>query len=103
MGWLVRIIALRTIREFWENPEYSDSEKRLRHWYDIARLADWANPQDVKNQYGNASFVGNNRVVFNIAGNKYRLVVLFNYHQRKGFVRFIGTHSQYDDIDVETI
>ena len=103
MGWLVRIIALKTIRKFWENPQYSDSEKPLRYWYDIARGADWESPQAVKNQYGNASVVGHGRVVFNIAGNKYRLIVKFNYRKRKGFIRFIGTHAQYDEIDAGTI
>ena len=103
MGWLVRIIALRTIREFWEIPQNSDSEKPLRHWYDITRGANWTSPQLVKQQFGAASVVGNNRVVFNIAGNKYRLIVKFNYGKQRGYIRFIGTHAQYDAIDAETI
>ena len=99
----MRIIALKTIRDFWENPQYSDSEKPLRHWYDIARGADWASPHTVKSQYGSASLVGQSRIVFNIAGNKYRLIVKFNYSKRKGYIRFIGTHAQYDAIDAGTI
>ena len=99
----MRIIALKTIRDFWEKPQYSDSEKSLRHWYDIARGSDWASPHTVKNQYGSASLVGQSRVVFNIAGNKYRLIVKFNYSKRKGYIRFIGTHAQYDAIDAGTI
>ena len=66
---LVRIIALGTIRNFWENAAYRDSEQPLKAWYAVARQADWKSPQDVKNQFGNASIVGDNRVVFNIAGN----------------------------------
>ena len=99
----VRIIALKTIREFWNKPAHADSEKPLRHWYEIARGADWASPRDVKLQWGNASVIGDNRIVFNIAGNKYRLVVKFNYRSRKGFIRFVGTHAQYDSINAESI
>ena len=103
MKWSVRIIALKTIREYWNEPAHADSEKPLRHWYEIARGAEWASPRDVKTQWGNASVIGDNRIVFNIAGNKYRLVVKFNYRSKKGFIRFIGTHAQYDSINAESI
>lgn len=99
----MRIIALKTIRNYWRNSAHKDSKHALESWYAIASKADWASPQDVKEQFGHASFVGNERVVFNIAGNKYRLVVRFNYAYRLGYVRFIGTHFEYDSIDVETI
>ena len=99
----MRIIALRTIREFWENAAYLDSEQPLKSWYAIAKNADWQAPQDVKNQFGNASIIGDNRVVFNIAGNKYRLIVKFHYGYRIGYIRFIGTHVQYDDVNAEDI
>lgn len=99
----MRIIALKTIREFWENTAYCDSEQALKSWYAIARKADWASPQDIKSQFRNASIVGDNRVVFNIAGNKYRLIVKFNYPYRVGYIRFIGTHKHYDDVDAEEI
>lgn len=102
-GRMVRIIALRTIREFWGNAAYRDSEQALKSWYAIARTADWASPQEVKYQFGSASIIGDNRVVFNIAGNKYRLVVKFNYPYRIGYIRFIGTHAQYDIADAEEI
>ena len=95
----MRIIARKTIKEFWENSAYSDSEQPLKSWYAIARHADWATPQAVKEQFGNSSIIGDNRVVFNIAGNKYRLIVKFNYPYRVGYIRFIGTHQQYDAID----
>ena len=72
-----------------------------REDYQAAKAADWQSPHDVKAMFGSASVVGDNRVVFNIAGNKYRLVVKFNYPYRVAYVRFIGTHAEYDGIDVE--
>jgi len=99
----LRIIKIKTLRVFWSDPEFSDSEEPLKSWYAIAKSADWAKPQDVKNQFGNASIVKDNRVVFNIAGNKYRLIVKFNYPYKVGYIRFIGTHKQYDAIDAEKI
>jgi len=99
----LRIIARKTIREFWLIPQCRDCQKPLQSWYATVNKADWASPDDVKKQFRNASIVGGNRVVFNIAGNKYRLVVKFNYPYRLGYIRFIGTHKQYDQIDVERI
>ena len=99
----MRIIALRTIRGFWGDATYRDSEQPLKSWYAIAKNADWQAPQDVKNQFGNASIIGDNRVVFNIAGNKYRLIVKFHYDYGIGYIRFIGTHEQYDDVNAEDI
>lgn len=97
----MRIIALSTLREFWEkNP---DAETPLRAWYALASRADWSTPADIKDVYRNASFTGNNRVVFNIKGNDYRLVVAVRYDRGLIYVRFIGTHREYDRIDVETI
>jgi mRNA interferase HigB len=99
----LRIIALGTLREFWLQPAYRDSEQPLKSWYALAKYADWDSPQAIKDQLATASFIGSNRVVFNIAGNKYRLVVKFNYPYRIGYIRFIGTHAQYDEIDVESV
>jgi mRNA interferase HigB len=100
----MRIIAKRTLREFWEStPKYADAEDPLKSWYREAKQAIWQNPADVKEQYRNASILKNNRIVFNIAGNKYRLVVEINYPIQIIFIRFIGTHQNYDSIDVETI
>ena len=84
-------------------PAYSDAEQALKAWYDEAKHANWQTPQEIKNQFRSASFVGNNRVVFNIHGNKYRLVVAINYAFSVCYVRFVGTHKQYDKIDVATI
>ena len=100
---LLRIISLRTIRKFWQETEHTDSEQPLKSWYAIAKHADWGRPQDIRDQFGSASIIGNNRVVFNIAGNKYRLIVKFNYPQRIGYIRFVGTHAQYDAVKVETV
>lgn len=97
----VRIIARRTLREFWER--HSDAEQPLRAWYHDARKADWRAPADVKRVYANASVVGDNRVVFNIGGNKYRLVVAINYPFRICYIRFVGTHRAYDRLDVATV
>lgn len=99
----MRIIAFRTLREFWEKPEYADSEISLRSWYHEAKSAEWKNSNEIKQQYKNASIVGNGRVVFNIKGNAYRLVVSIDYQFKVIFVRFIGTHKQYDKIDAKTV
>lgn len=99
----MRIIAFRTIREFFEKPEYSASEISLRAWYYDAKTADWKNSNELKRQYNNASIVGDGRVVFNIKGNDYRLVVAIDYEFQAIFIRFIGTHKQYDKIDAKTI
>lgn len=97
----MRIISRRTLREFWE--EHPDAEQPLRTWYTRVRYADWQTPSDVKRTYHTASFVGNNRVVFNIKGNNYRLVVVVVYRHHAVYIRFIGTHRDYDDIDVATV
>ena len=100
----MRVIALRTIKEFIESkPEYSDSREPALAWYRQALRADWASPADVKREIGNASILRDGRVVFNIAGNKYRVVVWINYPYRVVYVRFIGTHIQYDEIDAQSI
>jgi mRNA interferase HigB len=99
----VRIIAFRTIREFFEKPESSDSETSLRAWYHDAKMAAWENSNELKQQYKNASILGEGRVVFNIKGNDYRLVVAIDYDFQVIFIRFIGNHKQYDKIDAKTI
>ncbi|WP_309733997.1 type II toxin-antitoxin system HigB family toxin [Chamaesiphon sp. OTE_75_metabat_556] len=100
----MRILTKRTLREFWESsPQYADAEDPLKSWYREAKQAIWLTPADVKEQYRNASILKNNRTVFNIAGNKYRLVVEINYALQIIFIRFVGTHQDYDAVDVETI
>jgi len=99
----MRIIAKRTLREFWELPNYSDSQGQLEAWYDEVLKADWSSPQELKAQFGNASVLQDSRVVFNIKGNDYRLIVKINYPYRMVYVRFVGTHKMYDQIDAVTI
>ncbi len=99
----MRVIAKSTLRKFWEQPQYADAQGPLESWYDEAVQATWASPQDVKMHYRHASICGNNRVVFNIAGNKYRLVVEMQYRAGIAWVKFIGTHAQYDRINAETV
>ena len=97
----MRIVAKRTLRLYWEQEH--EAEQPLRSWFAIASKAGWSSPRDVKATYGNASVVGGNRVVFNIGGNRYRLIVRFDYPRRIGFVRFIGTHAQYDQVDASNV
>lgn len=96
-----RIFAKSALRAFWE--KHADSEQYLKTWYDTALSSDWKNPNDVKNTYANASILKNNRIVFNIKGNSYRLVVKINFEKQWIFIRFIGTHTEYDKINAETI
>src|SRR3546814_807533 len=100
----MRIVALSTLKAFWErDPEYADAEDQVLAWYRICKGADWAIPSDVKAAFGSASILKDGRAVFNIAGNKYRLVVWVNYSYKVVYVRFIGTHAQYDAVDAQTI
>lgn len=100
----MRIIALSTLKAFWEeNPDYHDAEAPTLAWYRHALKADWADSHQVKADFGSASVLKDGRAVFNIAGNKYRLVVWINYDYRIMYIRFIGTHKQYDKIDAQTI
>jgi mRNA interferase HigB len=99
----MRVIAKSTLKKFWEQRDYSDARGPLESWYEEAVKADWKSPQIVKAQYRNASICGNNRVVFNIGGNKYRLVVEIQYQAGIAWVKFIGTHAEYDKIEVENV
>ena len=100
----MRVISKRTLREFWEySPEHEYSRGQLEAWHAEVEKADWASPQDVKAQFRSASILKDSRVVFNIKGNNYRVVVKINYPYRIVYVRFVGTHKQYDKIDVENV
>jgi mRNA interferase HigB len=96
-----RIFAKSTLRLFWE--KHPDSEQYLKTWYDTAMSSLWKTPADVKKSYANASILKDSRIVFNIKGNMYRLVAKFNYEKQWIFIRFIGTHSDYDRIDANKI
>ena len=95
------IISRRKIREFWER--YPDSEAALKSWYTEAKAANWQNPAEIKAQFGNASILKDSRVVFNICGNKYRLIAKINFPASVVYIRFVGTHKEYDAIDAETV
>jgi mRNA interferase HigB len=100
----VRIIALSTLKEFLtRSPAYADARDPVMAWYRQVRRADWAQPADIKRDIRSASILKDGRAVFNIAGNKYRIVVWINYPYRVAYIRFIGTHRQYDAIDAQTI
>ncbi len=100
----MRVIALSTLKSFWDGaPAYRDARETGLAWYRAASRADWATPADVKADVRNASILKDGRVVFNLAGNNYRLVVWINYPYRVVYVRFIGTHAQYNAIDAQTI
>lgn len=100
----MRVIALSTLKTFYfNNPAHLDVEGPVLAWYRDVAKADWASPAAVKTHFRTASILQDGRVVFNLAGNKYRLVVWINYAYRIVYVRFIGTHRQYDAIDAQTI
>jgi mRNA interferase HigB len=93
----LRVIAKKILRDFWTH--HPDCEQQLKSWYQEAEVAQWKGPIDIKRNYPSSSILENNRVVFNIKGNHYRLVVRINYDYGMVWIRFIGTHSQYDKID----
>ena len=99
----MRIIAKSTLKKFWDQLAYRDAQGPLQSWHEEATRATWSSPQQIKAQYHSASICANNRVVFNIGGNKYRLVVEVQYRAGIVWVKFVGTHAQYDKIDVETV
>lgn len=96
-----RIFSKSTLREFWE--KYPETEQYLKTWYDTAIRAEWKTPNEVKSTYVNASILKDSRIVFNIKGNAYRMIAKFNFEKQWVFVRFIGTHHEYDNIDANTI
>ena len=97
----MRIIAKGSLRAFWER--HPKSEEPLLAWYQEARRGDWSTPAAIKAKYASASFLGGCRVVFNISGNHYRLVVRINYPYRTVYIRFVGTHAEYDMINAEEV
>ena len=97
----MRIITKRTLREFWER--HPDARKPLLDWYKVVERADWNAPDQVKSMFASASILRDDRVVFNIKGNTYRLVVHIPYHRRRVYIRFVGTHAEYDTIDAEEV
>lgn len=99
----MQIVALRNLESYWEQPNRRDAEGALKSWLFEAKLARWMCPQDVKKQYANASIIANNRVVFNVKGNDYRLIVAIAYRMQYIYVKFIGTHAEYDKVDASIV
>ena len=97
----MRIISKRTLVRYWER--HPDCEQALRAWHDEVVHAQWKTPQDIKRQFVSASFVANNRVVFNIRGNQHRLIVAVAYVLGAVYIKFVGSHAEYDKIDAATV
>lgn len=99
----MRVFAKSTLKKFWDQPAYRDAKGPLESWYEEAIKADWSSPQTINAQYRNAGICNNNRMAFNIGGNKYRLVVEMQYRAGIAWIKFIVTHTQYALINVETV
>ena len=99
----MRIIAVGTLRDFWSLPGRRDAEQPLRTWVRVVRAADWSRPNEVKQMFASADLLRDGRAVFDIGGNKYRLVAAIHYRGKRVYIRFIGTHKDYDAIDANTI
>jgi mRNA interferase HigB len=97
----MRVIAVSTLRAFWER--YPDAEQPLKAWYEEATGASWSQPADIKAQYRSASVLKNRRLVFNIKGNDYRLIMAIAYKLQIVYVKFVGTHQEYDAVDAENV
>ena len=97
----MHVIKKRTLADFWK--KHADARISLNAWFYEAKAADWQSPQDIKDRYRSADFIQGNRVVFNVGGNKYRLIVRIAYKPGLVYIRFVGTHAEYDKIDAETV
>lgn len=97
----MRIHALKTLKNFWK--KYPDAESNLKHWYSKIEGNSYQTRQEVIADFKGADYIGNERIVFNIARNKYRLVAAFNYEFQLCFVKFLGTHKEYDNTEVKTV
>ena len=98
----MNIIAVRTLRDFWR--AHPQAEKPLRLLYNRLTSQEWCGPQEIKDAFGTTvDFVGDNRIIFDISGNKYRVIIVFAYAYRRGLIKFVGTHADYDKIDAEKV
>lgn len=99
----MRIVSHKTLKEFYEQPGHEDAKVPLEHWYHTAEDANWKNFAEMKADFGSVDSVGNQHYVFNIGGNKYRLIVVVKFVMGYAFIRFVGTHKEYDKINASTI
>lgn len=97
----MNVVALKTLQAFWT--KHPRAKGPLTTWYKLARAADWRTPQDIKDTFGSADFLADNRVVFDIGGNKYRVVARVSYTFKQVLVKFVGAHAEYDEIDAEVV
>ncbi len=97
----MRVHSLKTLREFWG--KHTDAERALRGWFKTVEKESWNSFNEVKQTFGSSDVIRGNRAVFNIKGNKYRLIVKVNYDWKIVYVRFIGTHAEYDKVNAETV
>jgi mRNA interferase HigB len=97
----MRIISRKILREFWE--KHPDSQQAIQSWYADVKRSNWTSPPEIKQTYRNASIIANNRVIFNIKGNNYRIVIAVQYEFGIVYIRFVGTHSEYDKIDATRV
>lgn len=103
LWYVMRIIAVGTLKSFWERPAHRDAEQPLRTWVCVTKAAAWTDPPALKRMFGSADILRDGRAVFDIGGNKYRLVVWVNYEFGVVYVRFIGTRRDYDGIDAQHV
>jgi mRNA interferase HigB len=99
----MRIIAVSTLKQFWEQPAYRDAEQPLRTWVSVTKPALWNNPTEIKNTFNTVDILKGGRAIFEIGGNNYRLVTQINYGHYIVYIRFVGTHRQYDQINAQTV
>jgi len=99
----MRILSKKTLKDFYEQSIYSDSKSALESWHKEVLKLDWNNPNEVKEMYRSASIIEDTKVIFNIAGNKYKLIITINYYAKIVFIKFIGTHKQYNKINIEDL
>lgn len=99
--FVMKIVALSTLKAFWT--KHPEAQRSLEAWYNVAREENWTTPQDIRDRYRSADFVGDRRVVFNIGGNHYRLIVAVAYRTGWVYVKFVGTHAEYDKVDASTV
>jgi mRNA interferase HigB len=99
----MRVIAVGTLKAFWTQPGRGDAEQPLKAWVKIVEAAQWTKPTDVKAMFRSADILRGGRIIFDIGGNKYRLIAAIHYRGQRIYVRFIGTHTEYDRIDPDTV
>lgn len=98
----MNVVARKKLKDFWER--YPNAEAPLGTWYQIVSKGDWGGPADLKAAFGNnVDFVGDNRAIFDIGGNKYRLIVRFSYKFKSALIKFVGTHEEYSSVNAETV